>query len=165
MGPVEVKADVGEVLVIFGVAQPAVDDAVAADEGFAAIDHDDLAVVAVVEYADVSERPRVKETHVAAGVTHLLRDVFADALGPLGIEQHTHLDLGARPLDQCLGQAAAELAVLPEKGLEVDGLASRADPCQQHVEESAVLEHIHPVARRRCAQREARQAGHQLVDG
>jgi hypothetical protein len=33
----------------------------------------------------------------------------------LGIERQTHLDLAARPFDQCQGQAAVELAFLPDR--------------------------------------------------
>jgi hypothetical protein len=53
MGPCSQHADVGVVLVVLGVAQPVVGDAVAADEGLLAVDDADLAVVAVVQHAEV----------------------------------------------------------------------------------------------------------------
>ena len=48
MGPHNFKADVAEVFVVLGVAQPTVDDAMTTNECFAPVDDDELAMIAVV---------------------------------------------------------------------------------------------------------------------
>jgi hypothetical protein len=63
-GAAKPDADVGEVLLVLGVAEPGVDDAVSADECGATVDDDDLAVIALVEDADVAQIERSLERSV-----------------------------------------------------------------------------------------------------
>ena len=136
----------------------------AADERFLAVDDDDLAMVAVVQHADVAQRSLVEERHPAAGVAHPLHDFLSGLLGALGVQQHAHLHAGPGAVDQRVGHAPAQLPVLPQEGLEMHGVAGCTDALDEHVEEGAVLVHLDLVAGHGRAQRQARQARHELVD-
>src|SRR4029450_4228511 len=53
-GPAQSEANVGDVFPVFRIAQPVVDYAMAAHERFAAVDDDELAMVPVVQHADIA---------------------------------------------------------------------------------------------------------------
>ncbi len=162
--PMEVQADVGVVLSVFGIAQPLVHDAMTAHEGLAPVDHHQLPMVAVVEHSDVSQPPLVKERHPAARVPHLLHDGLARVLRAFRVQQHAHRHPRSRAVDQRIGHPAPERALLPQERLEVDGSLRRPDAADQDIEERPVLMYLHPVACHRRAERQARERGHQLVD-
>ena len=124
---------------VLGVAEPGVDDAMTANEGFAPVDHTQLAVVAVVHHAQVANGPFVKELDPATVVTQALHHGFADFLGTHRIEHHSHLLAGAGALAQRVGQALTKHAILPQEGLEVHRVLRRRDALQQHVKERSVL--------------------------
>ena len=86
-GAAQPHAEVGIVLAIFGVAEPRIDHAMAADEGFAAVDDNKLAVVTLVHHADVVDAFLVEENHLAAGRLHQLALAFADLFRSGGGDQ------------------------------------------------------------------------------
>src|SRR5581483_2263820 len=105
--------EVAEVVAILRLAQPLVLDAVAAYEGDAAVDHHELAMVALVLQAEVAQAPRMEELELAARGDQLARRRLAHLVAARGVDQHAHLDPGARALGERRGDAAAELALFP----------------------------------------------------
>src|SRR5687767_10254782 len=127
-------------------SQPAVDDAMAADEGDSSVDDRKLAVIALVEDADIGEGRTMKLAELAAGLHELLLHVLAHSARSVGIEQHADIDAGPDSPDQRLRQARAELALLPEEGLEMHRAARLVDLLYQSVEERPILQHFDAVS-------------------
>jgi len=163
-GPVQVQADVGEMLAVLRVAQPFVGDAMAADERFPAVDHGQLAVVAVVQHPDGVERSLVEELHLAAHFAHAREHVLVEGLRALRVQHQAHADAGPGAVHERADHPCGERARLPEEGFEVDGLARGQDPRLEHVVEGTVLVDAHGVAGHRGAEREAREGRDQRVD-
>ena len=83
-----------------------------------------------------------------------------------GVEHHAHLHAGARPFRQRAGHAPAQLALLPEEGLEVHGLA-RLRRCARRARRRSARS---PAPRRALPRNgvpsvRPDERGHQLVDG
>src|SRR5688572_32530199 len=110
---------------LFG--QPAIDDAMAADKGDSPVDDRKLAVIPLVQDADIGEGHTMKLAELAAGLHELLLHALAHTTRSIGIEQHTDIDAGPDSLDQRLRETRAELALLPEEGLEMHRAARLAD--------------------------------------
>src|SRR6185503_5511283 len=125
---------------------PAVDDAMAADEGDSSVDDRQLAVIPLVEDADIGEGRTMKLADLAARLDESLLHVLAHSARSIGIEQHADIDASASAPDQRLRQTRAHLAFLPEKGLEMHRAARLVDLLDQGVEESAVLQHFDAVS-------------------
>ena len=125
---------------------PAVDDAMAADEGDSSVDDRKLAVIPLVEDADIGEGRTMKLAELAAGLHELLLHALAHSTRSIGIEQHADIDAGPDAPDQRLRQARAELALLPEEGLEMHRAARLVDLLYQGVEERPVLQHFDAVS-------------------
>ena len=83
---------------VLRVAEPLVDDAMAADPGDAAVEDGELAMVALRDDADVLQRARVVERELAAGRAQLVTHLFAHLPGALGIEDQAHDDAARAPL-------------------------------------------------------------------
>src|SRR5688572_13736116 len=60
-------AQIAHVLLVLRIPEPAIDNAMTTDEGNTAIEHDDLAMIALVEHANVAPLPRVVQREFAAG--------------------------------------------------------------------------------------------------
>ena len=152
------------------VAEPAVDDAVAADQRDAAVEHDELAVVAPVQLADVAQRVFAVEQHeLAAGVAQL----------PLRRARPSSCRRRRRPARAPARRRAAARTARrrarrpssPSFHRNVSKCTDRVAACdllEQRLEEGAVLEHLDRVAfdsaavrqageRRRRARRAARR--------
>ena len=99
-----------------------IDDAVAADEGDTAVEHDELAMVAFVHHADVADVPVMELHDLAAGLFICRSAAFPIFFAADGIEQHPHLNAGAGPLRQRVCDALPEHAFLPQEGLEMNRL-------------------------------------------
>ena len=127
-GAVQPHAHVGIVLAVLRVSQPLVDDAVTADEGLAPIDDDHLAVVAVVQHADVDERPLVKQPDLAASLPHLAHGFLAGVSRAVRVQHHADLLARASALRQRVRDTLAECALLPQEGLEVHRVFRGPDP-------------------------------------
>ena len=138
-GPAQVHATSANAPVL-GVAQPVVDDAVAADEGLAAVDDDDLAVVAVVHHADVGQDALVEDAtwQPASRICSL---PFAGLLGALRVEHHAHLHAGARRGRSGRRPRARPAPVLPQEGLEVHRVLGGPDVLQ-HASKKAPFSRI-----------------------
>jgi len=67
-------------------------------ESLAAVNDEQLPVIAVVDDAQVAQRPLVEEVHPATGIAHLLQHVLADLLAADAIQHHPHLAPGPHPL-------------------------------------------------------------------
>ena len=130
---------------------PLLGDAVAEDVGAAAVDHRQLAMVALVEPADRAQAERVVEDDSAAGVAHALDQPPLDVRGAQRVEQHPHLDAVAGTRGEGLGDAVADRPAPPHVRLEMDGLASARDLLEQRGEERLVLQDLEPVAVRLLA--------------
>ena len=162
MGPRNPDADVGEV---FGPRRRRanVDDAMAAHERFATVDDDELAMVAVVQHADVADSRLMEEHNLASGFFHLSLARFADFLRADCVQHHTHLHACAGPLGQRVRHALAEHAFLPQESFEVHRVsADRSRPAA--LEKSAVLEHLDRIAGDRRAERQTGERRDELVD-
>jgi hypothetical protein len=112
-GAAQPDADVGKVLPVLRAAEPAVDDAMAAEERGAAVEDDELAVIALVEDADMAPVERVKLRELAASVLELLLDRLAHLAAAVRVEQHTNLHAGPRALAEGIGEALAQHTFLP----------------------------------------------------
>jgi hypothetical protein len=132
------------------------------DERRAAVDHDDLAVVALVDDADVRERPGMEERERAAALAQPALRVAAHLLAAGRIDQHAHFHACLRAIAERLRDTPAQLAILPEKRLEMHRTLRRGDVFEQHVEEGAVLDDLHVIAGDRRAQREPGERTDQL---
>src|SRR6187551_3309171 len=124
---------------LFG--QPAVDDAMAADERDSSVDDRKLAVIPLVEDADIGEGRTMKLAELAARMNELLLHALAHCTRSIGIEQHADIDAGPDAPDQRFRQARTELPLLPEESLEVHRAARLADLLDQRVEVRPVLQH------------------------
>ena len=143
---------------------PGVHDAVAADEGDMAVDDRKLAVVALVQDADVGEVRAVKLAKLAAGILEPLLHVLAHPSRSIGVEQHADFDTGPGAPDHRLREARSQRALLPEKSLEMHGVARLVDLVDQGVEERAIFQHFDAVAVDDRAEREPGQRRDQLLD-
>ncbi len=115
----KVDADVGVVLAVLGVAQPGVDDAMTADERLPAVDDGDLAMVAVVQHADVAQSLFMKKHDSASGFFHPSQICLACVFGAFCVKQDTHLRARPSPLRQRVRHALTEHAFLPKKSFEM----------------------------------------------
>jgi hypothetical protein len=132
---------------IFGVAQPLVGDAHATGEADLAVHHQQFAVGAVVDAAQVVPVQRVVELHFDAGVLHFLQQLVVDALAAGPVDQHVHRHAGARAFLERLGEAFADVARPVDVGLHVDGALRALDGGQHGGEDAvAVLEVLDAVA-------------------
>ena len=150
--------EIAHVLFVLRIAEPAVDDAMAARQGDAAIEHDEFAMIAIVEDSDVAPVPRVMKCELASGLREAPLDVVPHLLSTVRVHQHPHLHSCATPFDQGVHQTLAENSFLPKKGLEMNGSRRGPDLLEHHLEEGAVLEHLDRVAQIDGALRQARQA-------
>jgi hypothetical protein len=157
-------ADIAPVIAIFAVAEPAVDDAMAGDERGAPVNHHDLAMVPLIDDADVGERTRMEEYEPAARFVQSPLRVPAHFLAPGRIDEHTHRHACPGAFAQRRRHAFAELAFLPEKRLEVHRALRGGDVVEQRVEERPVLDDLHAVARYGRAERESRQRSNELLE-
>lgn len=118
----EAHADVAEVIGVLRVAEPVVDDAVAADVGDAAIEDGDLAMVTPVEHAEVAWAPHVIPGDAAASLLQAPPCIPAHLAAAGGIEQHAHLHTGTAALGERVDHPRSEYTFLPEVGLEMHGV-------------------------------------------
>ncbi len=164
IGAAQPHAEIAHVLAVLGVAEPAVDDAVAADQGDPAVEHHELAMIAVVEHADVAQLPRVVQRELAAGLAQAALGVVAHLLAAAARRPARAPCTPARRRSTSAStRRRAEHALLPEKGLEVHGARGRRDLLEHGVEEGAVLEELDGVAQVDGALRQARQRRQQLA--
>ncbi len=110
------------------------------------VDDRKLAVIALVEDAEIGEGHAMKLAQLAAGLHESLLHALAHSTRSIGIEQHADIDAGPDASDQRLRQARAELALLPEEGLEMHRAARLVDLLYQGVEERCVLQHVDAVS-------------------
>lgn len=138
---------VAPVLRVLRIAHPLVSHADAAGEADAAIDHQQLAMGAVVDAVQVVPGQRAVAMHLHPGVGHVLdqRGIHLQAAAP--VDGDAHLDPGARARGQRLAELAADLARPVDIGLEGDG-ALRAADGGQHLREdlATVVQHLDLVA-------------------
>src|SRR5688572_19532555 len=132
---------------------------------FAPVDDDELAMVAVVQHADVAESLFVEKHDSAAGFFHLSRSCFAYFFGALCVKQDTHLHACPSPLRERRRHALTEHPFLPKKGFEMHRLLSGSNSLQKHVEKSAVLQNFDGIAGDGCAERQAGERRNQFIDG
>src|SRR3954464_11684206 len=92
VGPRQPHREVAEVLAVLCLPQPLVLDAVPADEGDAAVDHHQLAMVALVLQPEVAQAPWMEELELAAGGDQFARRRLAHLVAARGIDEHAHLD-------------------------------------------------------------------------
>ena len=134
----------------------------AADQGRTPVQHDDLAVIALVEHANVAKSFRVIGVELAAGVLEPAHGGLAHLLAAGGIDQHAHCDPGAAPLRQRVDQPPPEHAVLPQERLEMNRPRRPADLLEHDLEESAILQNLDRVAFERDAVGQAGERRQQL---
>src|SRR5690606_856347 len=91
-GAAHADAEVPNALQLVRVAEPGIDDTVAADEARAAVDDDELAMVAVVVNADVLPARRMMKPEVAAGLLEPLLRLGAHVLAAAAVDEHAHRD-------------------------------------------------------------------------
>ena len=126
---------------ILGIAIPLVGDADTAGETDPAIHHQQLAVGAVVEAAEVVPLQRPVLLHIDPGILQALQHavLHLDAAGP--IDHHLDRDARARALLQRLGEFLADFARPVDVGFEGDRLLRAADRLQHGREDRfAVLQ-------------------------
>ena len=106
----DLEMHVAPMVGVLCVAGPLLGHADAAGEGRVPIDHQQLAVGAVVHAAEVVPVQRAVALHLRAGVLHGLDQVLVhlDAADP--VEQHGHLHARLGALGQCFGQLVADVA-------------------------------------------------------
>ena len=90
-----------------------------------------------------------------SGLTSTVYVIWSLAARAVGVQQHAYLHVGPGAVDQRVGDSPAQLPVLPQKGLEVHGVAGGTDARDEDVEEGPVLVYVDPVARDGGAQRQA----------
>ena len=161
-GPADPHGEIAHVLLVLGVAEPGVDDAVTSNQGDAAVEHHELAMVALVEHPDVRPALRMVPLEFAAGGGQLALDVGPHVLAAVRVYEHADGDAGAAAFDQGVHESPLERPRLPEEGLEVHGSRGVLDLVDHDVEERAVLEQLHAVAVVDGALGQPRQRRHQL---
>jgi hypothetical protein len=144
--PFHPRADVAEVLLVLRLPQPVVGEAMSAHVRDAPVDDEDLAVIAIVDQAEVGDQDRVVPAHLRAGFLQQLESLLSELLAAAAVEHHPHLHLLARLGRQRLGHAPRELPLLAEKRLVVDGLARGGDVGEDAVPHRPVLQQLDAVA-------------------
>jgi hypothetical protein len=144
--PQDPDADVSHLLVVACVAKPDIDDAVPADVADAAVDDQQLAVIAAVDLADVAQPLAMEQRKAAAGLAQAPLRRLTHLLAAVGVDQHPNLEPGPPPLDQRVDQALPKRAFLPEEGFEMHRCLRLADVLEHRVEEGAVLEDLDRIA-------------------
>jgi hypothetical protein len=134
-----------------------------ADECGVAVNHQQLAVVAVVDQPLLPGRQRVDRIELeylhAAGA-QAIEERFRRADGTDAVVQQVDLHAVRALLQQQLRELPADLVVLDDVALEVDVVGGGADRGKHRpVSRRAVLQQEHPVARRE------RAADDRLLDG
>ena len=120
-GSADPHGEIAHVLFVLGVAEPGVDDAVTPDQGDAAVEHHELAMIALVQHADVASSARMVQLEFAAGGGQLALDVGPMFLPP-SASTSTRTVTPARPRSTKASRSRRSSApVLPEEGLEVHG--------------------------------------------
>ena len=134
-----------------------------ADERGAAVDHQQLAVVAVVDEPLLLGRQRVGRIeleHLHAAGRQAIEERLRRADGADAVVEQVDLHALRALLQQQLRELPADLVVLDDVGLEVDVVGGGADRGKHRpVGRRAVLQQEHPVARRE------RAADDGLLDG
>src|SRR5688572_2409616 len=103
-GPEQPNADIRD-LPLAAIAEPGVYDAVSAHEGHAAVDHRQLAMIALVEHADVLDAPAMELLEAAPGVLELALDHLSHFFRASGIQQDAHGHARARASHESGGQS------------------------------------------------------------
>ena len=146
-GTLDAEMHVSPVVGILRVAHPLVGDADAAGECDPAVDHQQLAMGAIVEAVQVIPLQWTVLLDVDATILHFLQQVVLhlDAAGP--VDGDVDLDPCLRALLQCIGELLADLPRPVDVRLEGDGLLRTADRLQHRREDLvAVVEVDHMVA-------------------
>ena len=135
---------------VFGVlriAVPGIGDAHAAGEADAAVDHQQLAVRAVVHAREVVPAQRMVEANLDAGGFHLLHQFVIELLATRPVDQNLHRYAGARAFLERLRELLAHAAGPVDVGLEGDAMLRAADR-REHLREDlrAIFQVAHAVA-------------------
>jgi hypothetical protein len=130
-----------------GRLQPPVGDAGAADERNPAVDHEQLAVGAVVQAAQAVPREVLIRLHPGARRAQRLPDPPERAEAADRVHDEGHADAGARPLGERFDEPIADCTLLEDVALHVDGFAGAADRVQHgRIERLAVGQDVDLVA-------------------
>jgi hypothetical protein len=145
-GSDDAEVGVAPVLGVLRVTEPLVGDPHAAGEPDVAIDHQQLAVGAVVEPADRVPARLVVPTELNARILHLLQIRLIDLAAADPVDQDMDLHPGPGALGKRIRKRLANRARPVDVRLERDGVLRGAD-CLQHGREDlfAVEQRLHPV--------------------
>jgi hypothetical protein len=135
---------------------------VTANQGRTPVQHDYLAVIALVEHANVAKSCRVVGVEFAAGLLEPAHGDLAHLPAAGGIDQHAHRDPGAAPLRQRVDEPLPEHAVLPQVRLEMNRPRCPADLVEHDLEKSPILQNLDRVAVERGAVGQAGERRQQL---
>ena len=115
-------------------AHVAVGDVHAADEARAAVDDDDLAVVAVIDLAREARELDVQEgMDLDSRLAHLPEERLLDAAAPHVVVENPHADSLAGLRGERVAEAAARLVVAEDVVLQVDVVVCPGDLPEQRL--------------------------------
>jgi len=114
------EVGVAPMIGILGVARPFVADAHAAGEADGPVDHQQLAMRAIVQLVERIPARRVKLPHFDAGVAHPAQQPLVHPRAADPVEQHMHFHAGPRPFGQRTGEGVADPARPVDVRLERD---------------------------------------------
>src|SRR3954471_12788878 len=136
------------------IAAPHVIDSVAERVADPAIDHDDLAMVALVVARKLTEAHAVVDAEVDAGRAQPRPRPRRRFLRAALIDKDAHFDPRLRASRQRLGHPLRDRAVAPEKRFEVDAVRRPRRIVEHRVEKAAVLYDRYAIALRDVAPRQ-----------
>ena len=128
---------------VLGVTGPLFGESVASDVADPAVDDGFLAMVAVIQAAEIAQGRRMKANESHAGIEHQLRQLFVHLVTAGGIDEQPHLHALPCLRSQRVCNLAADGALPPDIRLDVHALFRAGDVAQQEREKLiAVLEEL-----------------------
>src|SRR6266550_1459203 len=139
----DAQAGVAPVILVLRMARPLLGQSEAADVADAAVDDRDLAMIAVVQPAEVADAQRVEFADHDSSVVHQLLELVVHLVTAGRVDEQTNLDALSRFGRERVRQPVADLALPPDVRLDVHALVRATDVTQEKREEFvAVLEEL-----------------------
>src|SRR5881409_208645 len=134
--PIDCRADdaktgVAPMVLVLCMSGPLSGEPEAAEVSDAAIDDHDLAVVAIVQAAEVAEADGMEHAHLRARIAHQLLKPLLHLVAAGGIQQQSHFHAFTRFRRERVGYFIADRSFPPDVRLDVNTLARFADVPEQ----------------------------------
>src|SRR5688500_3266570 len=114
------SGNVAEMLLVFGIAEPVIGNAVASDISDAPVNDDDFPMIAIVHTADVPEPPGMVLLELSTSFLQLPAGLEVHSAATGCVDEEPYLDSLPSLLRESIDDGVRNLSLLPQVGLEVD---------------------------------------------